>query len=63
MLSVAPVVLVMVAVVAEVDTICTGFARVVTSFATHQYEVDDVNPGEKVITAEFADNVDCPTMT
>src|SRR3954470_16741044 len=50
--SVAPVVLVMVTLEADAGTICTGFARVVTSFATQKNVEVDVNAGEMPVMVE-----------
>jgi len=58
---VAPVVFVIAATVPELGIIWTGLARVVTSFATQKYEVDDVKPFGNVMFAAFAARVDSPT--
>ena len=54
-------VLVMVAVVPDAGTICTGLALVVTSLATQKYEVVEVNVFGKVMVAELPDSVDSPS--
>jgi hypothetical protein len=51
-------VFVIVAVVADAGTICTGFALVVTSFATQKYEVVEVKVLGNVIVAAFEESVD-----
>ena len=60
MTSVAPVVFVIVKVVAVVGTACTGLARVVTSLAMQKKVLLLVYPGEIVITAEFEARVAFP---
>lgn len=50
--SVAPVVLVMVTVEADAGTICTGFALVVTSFATQKNVEVEVYAGEIPVMVE-----------
>lgn len=62
MTSDAPVVFVIVAVVVLVESIWTGFARVVMSLATQSYVVE-ANATGHVITAALEAKIECPAYS